>query len=344
MTRIAFRVDASPTVGLGHLSRCLALAARLRQRGATCHFVGNQAMQPWAGRVEEAGHVLGLIDASGEDAQTDAERTRDALSGEAQAEWMVVDHYGLDARWHERVRPAAQRLLALDDLADRPLAVDAVLDPSPCADEAAYRALTPPGCVLRLGPSYCLLREEFANSRPSQAWPSDGPRIHLALGGTDSMGHTEPMARLLLSWFPQASVVAVLGVSGEQAETLAALAAEHPSRLHVAVDSDRMARTMIGCSCAVGAPGGTLWERFCLGMPTACVTTTPAQRPVIDKLARAGWLLNLGDADRFADGARATLAAWLADESALKAQRQVLMSHVDGRGAERIAAWMMGAV
>ena len=120
------------------------------------------------------------------------------------------------------------------------------------------------------------------------------------LGGTDANAYTVPIANFLLSWFPQASVVAVLGDAGAQAEALASLQRQYPSRLEVVVGTNRMAETMLGCTCAVGAPGGTLWERFCLGLPTACATTAATQRPVIEKLARAGWLLDLGEAASFA--------------------------------------------
>ena len=340
MARIAFRVDASSQVGLGHLSRCLALATALRGHGAACHFIGTTDMQPWAGSVKAAGHSLSLIEAG--DQADDARQTARALASDCPVEWLVVDHYRLDAQWHDRIRCVTRRLLAIDDLADRPLRVDAVLDPSPCASESGYRALASAGCKLLLGPRYCLLRQEFAHARASQIWPRDGvDKIHLALGGTDAAGHTVPMTARLLAWFEHARLVAVLGTSGPQARALAVLGEQFPGRLEVVVATDAMARTMIGCTAAVGAPGGSLWERCCMGIPSACVITSASQRPVVEKLAEAGWLLKLGDAAEFAVAARKPLEAWLHAREARKAQRHFLMAQVDGQGAERVAAWMM---
>ncbi len=34
--KIAFRVDASPEIGIGHLMRCLALSEELIRRGHAC--------------------------------------------------------------------------------------------------------------------------------------------------------------------------------------------------------------------------------------------------------------------------------------------------------------------
>ncbi|MGE6337907.1 UDP-2,4-diacetamido-2,4,6-trideoxy-beta-L-altropyranose hydrolase [Acidovorax sp. NPDC077664] len=340
MRRIAFRVDASPVAGQGHLSRCLALASRLHARDTQCHFVGTHALAPWVADIETAGHRVSLIR---EDlaASEDAVETIRVLEGPA--DWLVVDHYGLDACWHKVVRPSAPRLLVIDDLANRPLAADAVLDPSPCADMQAYRKLAPAAKLL-LGPSWCLLRKEFAEARrraPHKETPDFSPRIHLALGGTDYANATVPLARGLLEWFEGVRIMAVLGHEGPQAAALRELATTSNGRLELVVATREVAATMAVCNCAVGAPGGTLWERFCMGLPTACVSTAPTQRPVIERLAHAGWLLDLGEASDFGKGTREALARWLSSPAALYAQRERLVEAVDGLGADRLVDWLV---
>lgn len=343
MRTIGFRVDASPSLGLGHLSRCLALAARLRSRGARCHFVAGEEARPWAHAVTDAGHALTLLPPHGPDPQADADATRQALSSDTRNfDWLVVDHYALDATWHRRMRSVARRLLAIDDLANRRLEVDAVTDPSPCSDESAYRALTSPRCTLLLGPRHALLREEFSTARAEQGVIGRGSlRIHLAMGGTDPQGATLPIARQLLSLGETVRVRAVLGNEGPQADAMRTLEAEYAGRLELLVATRSMARTMLGCDVAVGAPGGTLWERYCLGLPVACVITAPTQKPVIERLAQAGWLLDLGEAHLFGSGRLPILRTWLADRESLAVQRTSLMRQVDGLGADRLAAWLL---
>jgi hypothetical protein len=53
--RIAFRVDATPALGHGHLKRCLALALALRAQGAVVAFAGRYA----------AGTAAGILGAEG---------------------------------------------------------------------------------------------------------------------------------------------------------------------------------------------------------------------------------------------------------------------------------------
>ena len=53
--KVAFRADASIEIGTGHVMRCLTLADRLRERGATTHFL----CRPLDGHLGEIHHGTG---------------------------------------------------------------------------------------------------------------------------------------------------------------------------------------------------------------------------------------------------------------------------------------------
>ena len=50
-----FRVEAGPGIGLGHLSRCLGLAAWLKETGSDCGFVMTGPDKDIRSRVESRG-------------------------------------------------------------------------------------------------------------------------------------------------------------------------------------------------------------------------------------------------------------------------------------------------
>jgi UDP-2,4-diacetamido-2,4,6-trideoxy-beta-L-altropyranose hydrolase len=340
MGDVAFRIDASAAVGAGHVARCRALAAQLRKRGRTCRFVAGQGARPWQAALHGDGFQVDLLPAAVDTGGAeDAEATSRALGVPGRGAWLVVDHYGLDGNWHSVLRRAGWRLLVIDDLANRPLDADAVLDPAPTASADAYRLLAEPGCELLLGSRYCLLREEFAEWRQeSRRRPVAPGRVHLALGGTGPGDTLATMARLVLERAPDASLHAV---AAHPVAALDALQARFRERLRVSVAPASVAETMVGCAAALGAPGGMLWERFCLGLPTACVGVSPNQVPVLAKLADAGWLLDLGSAGAFDAAAADRFAGWLADDTARATERMRLFEAVDGRGAERVADWLV---
>jgi UDP-2,4-diacetamido-2,4,6-trideoxy-beta-L-altropyranose hydrolase len=79
---------------------------------------------------------------------------------------LVVDHYALDAVWERVLRPAVHRILVIDDLADRPHDADFLLDQNYYRPlEGRYQGLLPSHCQCLLGPSYALLRPDFAQAR-----------------------------------------------------------------------------------------------------------------------------------------------------------------------------------
>ena len=110
-----------------------------------------------------------------------------AIGGEAAL--VVGDHYGLGADWFAGMRrevPGAA-LMAIDDLADRPLPVDLVLNQNLGASADAYASLVPPGARILAGPAYALLRPEFALAR-ARGRTRDGTveRILVFISGADA--------------------------------------------------------------------------------------------------------------------------------------------------------------
>ena len=92
----------------------------------------------------------------------------------------MVDSYDVREQDFTAWRRLLPCLVVIDDLADRFLDVDAVLNGSPHGARLAYR--TAPGCALFLGPAYALLRPSFRNTAPREA-PEVVSRVLITLGG-----------------------------------------------------------------------------------------------------------------------------------------------------------------
>ena len=109
---VLIRCDASPEIGTGHVMRCLALAGRLQALGATPVFAARRMFPNLADRIAEAGYRLAMLP----DADSDNLERREAvphahwlaaswrddvaatiaLAQETGAEWIVIDHYGIE--------------------------------------------------------------------------------------------------------------------------------------------------------------------------------------------------------------------------------------------------------
>jgi spore coat polysaccharide biosynthesis predicted glycosyltransferase SpsG len=136
--RVCVRADVSTSLGLGHLRRCLSLALALRRCGADVQFVARHSDVDARTLVEAAGLSLAFLPAD-IDVDDDAKATA-ALAKASGAHWVVVDHYGLDALWHEEVRARTNaRIAVIDDLADRPLSADALIDHNLVVAQGGHR-------------------------------------------------------------------------------------------------------------------------------------------------------------------------------------------------------------
>jgi len=355
---VAFRVDASPAIGIGHLMRCLTLADVLARRGARTLFISRHLPPHLQSLVEGRGHALARLDSApaltesdpvphaawlGTTQTADAADTRRALAGGSWT-WMVVDHYALDHRWETIVRSSAGRLCAIDDVADRDHDSDVLMDQNLYpAMETRYAGKVPAGSTQLLGPRFALLRPEFARLR-AQSAPRTGAvkRIMVLLGGMDAHNHTAKVVQALgRIEGRQFEVDVVIGYQHPAADEVRHLCDAHGYRLHVQLQD--VAAMMAASDLAIGASGSTSWERCALGLPTVCLTHADNQVAIADGLASAGAVLNLGDGNQLSEGDIAVAIGRLVSEpSHVRVMSVAAWGITDGRGADRVADVLAG--
>jgi UDP-2,4-diacetamido-2,4,6-trideoxy-beta-L-altropyranose hydrolase len=309
MRVVAFRTDASLQIGIGHLMRCLTLADALRERGVRCIFICREHQGHLISQIRARGFELRALPAPsgaymltddqpahtawlGVAPTTDAQQTLAALDG-ITVDWLVVDHYALDARWEKQLRPACRRLLAIDDLADRAHDVDLLLDQNLGRNARDYLGLLPEGCETFIGPVYALLRPEFARLRSASLQRRCQPELrHLlvTMGGVDKDNATGQVLQALrhVSLPKEARVTVVMGRHAPWLEQIRALAKQMPWATEVRVDACDMAELIMQADLAIGAAGSTSWERCCLGLPTLMTVLADNQKEAARALENAG--------------------------------------------------------
>lgn len=334
--KVVFRADASVELGAGHVMRCLTLADALKARGVATQFLCREQPGHLCELIEAKGHGLSRLPAPAADARADAEHSAAAFST---ADWLVVDHYGLDATWERSLRAQARRILAIDDLADRPHDCDLLLDQNLQPEgHARYAGRLPAGCVTLFGPRHALLRPQFAARRATPRECRAVRRILVCFGGADAGGETlKALAAIGRLAGTQPAVDVVIGQANpHRAEIERACQALPAAKLHCQVED--MPALMAAADLAIGAGGTASWERCCLGLPCLTIAIADNQRAPAAALAEAGGQLYLGTSAQVTVD---TLASALANAIALPELRAHLsrrgMELVDGRGVDRVA-------
>ena len=144
--RVAFRVDASSAIGTGHVRRSVALAAALRAQGDEVAFVTRDLGHDCSALLREAAsdRIIVLPRPSRRSFRPDpaiahaawAEISSDEDAGETskalkpwRPDWLVVDSYAFGAQWHRAVKSGLGcPIAAIDDLGDRAMACEALID------------------------------------------------------------------------------------------------------------------------------------------------------------------------------------------------------------------------
>ena len=326
-------MDASEALGAGHLVRCLVLADAMAARGGHSRFFLRD-INPYAARIlnNTVHEVCALeIDEAG-GATADAEALGRKM--QAAADWLVVDHYGLDAAWERIARAGARRILVIDDLADRPHDCDLLVDPGLGRRAEDYTAWMGRHTEMLLGTRYAILKATYAEFHgAAPVWPA-ARRAHVFFGGGSPATWLPAYVGALLEAVPELSVSAV-GLGDEGA--MHRLAEIHRARLqwrrHVADMASEYAR----CDVAIGSPGTATWERACIGLPSGLVATARNQVPILRSLERQGFCRYLGAAWEFdAPEFVSLVQSWMQDQAALVATRAFGLASVDGLGAQRI--------
>ncbi|WP_288365281.1 UDP-2,4-diacetamido-2,4,6-trideoxy-beta-L-altropyranose hydrolase [uncultured Marinobacter sp.] len=311
--RIAFRADASIQIGTGHVMRCLTLAEALRSQGHECTFICRDHPGNLGALIAERGFQLSLLsqadlaewsiesesdtalahaDWLGVPWQQDAEQTLEALNGPI-IDWLVVDHYALDARWERRVSKRVGEVMVIDDIADRPHECKLLLDQNLGREAQDYDGLLPEACIRLVGPRYALLRPEFAELRERSLERRRTPelkRILITLGGVDQDNVTgqvlDVLSKSQLS--PETELDVVMGASAPALDEVRQQAQVLPFRVSVSVGVTDMAERMCLADFCIGATGSTTWERCCLGVPTMTMVLAENQKHAAEAIARHG--------------------------------------------------------
>jgi UDP-2,4-diacetamido-2,4,6-trideoxy-beta-L-altropyranose hydrolase len=302
--RVAFRADASLDIGTGHVMRCLTLADALRERGAQCLFISRAHPGNLLAQIRQRGFEaleLPTLANSRAEAQPahaawlgcrwedDAQQTLQALTDRPQ-DWLVVDHYALDARWEQTMRPHATKLLVIDDLADRAHDCDVLLDQNLGRKTEDYATLVRENCGLLIGPAYALLRPEFAVTRQHSVARRAQPQLRhilITMGGVDKANITGRVLDALSDCAlpPDCRITIVMGAQAPALNSVRRQATTLQWPTEVAVSVNNMATLMAESDLAIGAAGSTSWERCCLALPTLLFTIADNQKEAAQALA-----------------------------------------------------------
>lgn len=310
LMRAAFRTDASNLIGTGHVMRCFTLAEALKKHDVEVVFFCRRIPEQIQDTLQDHGHQVKLLPKPegqpfveqcegnwlGVPWAIDAEQLIESIEGKA-FDWLIVDHYGIDSQWHQRLRPYVGKIMVIDDLADRPLDCDLLLDQNFYLDPfERFSKLVSNGCAQLLGPHYALLRSEFITAKiEGQLYKNhDLKRVLVFMGGGDSTNETKKVICALDAFdTDKLHVDVVVGASNFHAESVRKLCDQRCwTTFHQ--NTPHMALLISSADLAIGTGGVAALERCFLGIPSIVMIIAKNQLDTTLDMDRAGALKCIG--------------------------------------------------
>lgn len=307
---VVFLTVAGAGAGLGHVKRSAALGSALTALGARVRFL----VAGDAERLAATGMRLPPLEVI--QWTRSPELALEAVL-RARPDVVVVDAYAAADRLLRELRAAGAIVAAIDDLGDRELAIDVVVNRA----RAGYAEI--PGRRLLLGPQFALLDAGFAEL-PDRAIRPAASRVLVTLGGEEAADALAEAVAAVGRALPEASVDVVVGPFAHSAPAGSVRVTVHrglPTLRGLLLEAD----------LAVTAAGMTMYECLAAGTPAVVRLQADNQKPAFDEL-KGNRLIVPSEPDLAAAIRR------VAGDAALRADLSARgRAAVDGRGAFRVA-------
>ena len=198
--RILFRTDGSASLGLGHVTRCIALSRMLESAFGNIQFVLKRPEATVSNLF--LSEQLQMIDVNNED------EFIDLLDGK---EIVVLDGYNFDTDIQEKIRATGSLLVCIDDLHNKHFIADLLINHAPGVEKKWYDAEKHTDYLL--GTKYSLLRPNFLRqARMSRILP----RLDCVLvcfGGSDSKNLTQEVLEVVVEVGRFSKIVVITGIA-----------------------------------------------------------------------------------------------------------------------------------
>lgn len=252
---IAFRIDISDSIGMGHYMRMSALAEAFAELGCTYKIF------------------------KGEDEPIEY----------SSFDIVILDTYQINDKYIASLNVPGRLVVCYDDNSLYTYCCDIVLNANFHAEKLIFKfgEKTP---KLLLGPYYALLRREFRETQPITI-KENAANIFICFGGSDSRNFTPYTLRSLLN-IQDVNLTVVLGAYTRCDADVLDLVNDN---VQVLKNPDNLPFIMMNCDMAITAAGSMVYELAALGLPALVITQAKNQNLIADYLQQNKLMRWIGD-------------------------------------------------
>ncbi len=339
---IAFRLDATKKIGVGHLSRCKNLAYNLSKRGAKIFFIVRAMDKNFINLLKDNQFKINFLPNNNkfevikkniDELWPDNLQKIDALETKKilkkKIDWLIVDHYGLNKKWEMEIQKKVKKILVISDFLNRKHHCDLFLFQNEINENNfSFKKNFPKKCQYLIGSKYALIDQKSVLLR--NKIKKKNKKIKKILINFGSINPSDLVSKILDTFEHKLLKKYNLTILG----AVTNLKLKRKNKF-IGYKSNFINKLYKFDFC-IGSGGVANLERMCIGLPSLIFPISSNQAKVVEILEKKKLCLVIRDLKINMQNLRGKIISILKNKNLINACRENSFNLVDGYGVLRI--------
>lgn len=289
MNRIYFRADGNAKLGLGHVTRSLALADMLKEF-FEIYFLIQEPSEQVVAQIREVTDNIIVLPKTENHLSEALCIAKKYFTGK---EIVVLDGYHFQTDYQKVIKDTGVKLVCIDDLHAWHFVADVVINHAGGVKESDYSC--EPYTKLCLGLEYALLRKPFLESAKQQRKIDKVENVFICFGGSDPHNFTEKNLKACIEAGVFKEIHVVVGSAYTHFESLKNLSFQEKNVfLYQNLDAKNLCEVMRKCHLGIVPASSIAYECLAVGMYLILGYYAENQKEIYEGLRTENTVLPLG--------------------------------------------------
>lgn len=289
MHKVILRADGNTQIGLGHVYRLIALCEILSPK-FDCLFAIHNPGEKVKELIEEYCPVIELM---AENAKQELEELKGIISKE---DTVVLDGYNFTIDYMQSLGQFCGKLVVVDDMADRPLSADIIINHGRSGIEDLYKDSG--AKKILCGFNYLLLRKQFLQAAQQQRQVTEVNSLLICMGGADINNLSQKFLQAVQAIDFIKRIVIITGSAYKHSDELKAYANTITNKqveIHNSLGAAQMIDLIQSCQLAISPASTTSLEICCVGAGLITGYSAENQKNILAEITEKGCGISMGE-------------------------------------------------